>query len=119
MIGRLLLCAVFAASAGCGQSELELGERIYLQGTGRRASRLSAGTAMVGQSGPGCAVCHGREGKGASCRPVCFTGAAPALTSDVLKARGYDKQSLRRAIADGLDPSGREFSYLHAALGPE
>lgn len=112
MIGRLLLCAIFVASAGCGQSELELGERIFLQGRGAD-TRLDyrQGPPWLARAGQGCAVCHGREGQGRIVQAGTLTGAAPALTSDVLKARGYDKQSLRRAIADGLDPSGREFSY--------
>lgn len=56
-------------------------------------------------------MCHGVEGQGRVVQAGTLTGAAPALTSDVLKARGYDKQSLRRAIVDGLDPSGRQLSY--------
>ena len=112
MIGRLLLCAVFVASAGCGQSELELGERIFLQGRGAD-TRLDyrQGPPWLARAGQGCAVCHGREGQGRVVQAGKLTGAAPALTGDALRARGYDQSSLRRAIVDGLDPSGREFSY--------
>lgn len=112
MIGRLLLCAVFVASAGCGQSELELGERIFLQGRGAD-TRLDyrQGPPWLARAGQGCAVCHGREGQGRVVQAGKLTGAAPALTGDALRARGYDQSSLRRAIVDGFDPSGREFSY--------
>ncbi|HOP17801.1 MAG TPA: cytochrome c [Gammaproteobacteria bacterium] len=114
MTGRRwpLLWVALVASAGCGQSELELGERIYLQGRGEGA-RLDyrQGPTWLARAGQGCAVCHGVEGQGRVVQAGTLTGAAPALTSDVLKARGYDKQSLRRAIVDGLDPSGRQLSY--------
>ena len=114
MTGRrwTLLWVALVASAGCGQSELELGERIYLQGRGEGA-RLDyrQGPAWLARADQGCAVCHGFEGQGRVVQAGTLTGAAPALTSDVLKARGYDKQSLRRAIVDGLDPSGRQLSY--------
>jgi hypothetical protein len=29
----------------------------------------------------------------------------------VLEARGYDEDSLHRALTDGVDPHGREFHY--------
>lgn len=107
-----LLWAAFVMSAGCGQDEHELGERIYLQGRGEDG-RLDyrQGPAWLAKAGQGCAVCHGGDGQGRIVQAGTLTGAAPALTRDVLEARGYDRQTLRRAIVNGLDPSGRQFGY--------
>lgn len=100
------------------------GERIYFTGNSVSGSPISSSTgpSMTGMHrqmhGGGCAVCHGADREGKQLWPQ-FWITAPALTTDSLfadKHTGdghddhgtYDSGSLRRAIMDGLDPSGEQ-----------
>lgn len=108
----LLAGAALLGLVACNPLPGELGERIYQTG-------LGADSRIVYEQGPrwlhtargGCAVCHGREGQGLAMRAGDAAGAAPPLTADYLSARGYDRESLGRAITLGVDPGGRAFSY--------
>lgn len=104
-----LLCLGLTA---CSPPPEDLGERIYQQGFG-------AGGRIAYEQGPGwlrmaragCAACHGRDGQGLAMRAGDARGAAPPLTAEYLAARGYERDSLGRAITRGIAPDGREFSY--------
>ena len=98
------------------------GARIYLNGTSASGAAITArgGTSMMSHHrqmhGGGCAICHGANREGKRLWPQ-FWIAAPALTAAALLGDGhadhghenhggYDDESLRRAITDGLDPAG-------------
>ena len=68
--------------------------------------------------GSGCATCHGADREGGRLMPQ-FWIVAPALVSESLFGEGhasfgdhdnhdtYDEASLRNAITQGIDPSGK------------
>ncbi|TNF90818.1 MAG: cytochrome c [Gammaproteobacteria bacterium] len=101
------------------------GERIYFSGTSASGQAIiaSGGSSMMSRHrqmhGGGCAVCHGAEREGKRLWPQ-FWIKAPALTaealfSDKLEHEGhtdhgnYDTESLRMAIAAGVNPKGEPF----------
>jgi mono/diheme cytochrome c family protein len=89
------------------------GQRIFLSGVGtngqdipRSASRVSQGSLMMG--GGGCGSCHGASGLGGQIRMM--TGAAvdaPNITYDALIEDGFTDATIRQAIRDGVDESGK------------
>jgi mono/diheme cytochrome c family protein len=101
------------------------GERIYFTGVSASGKTISSrgGDAAMGMHrqmhGGGCATCHGVEREGRRLMPR-FWIKAPALTSDALFGDddhkqdstghgdhgNYDAVSVRRAITEGVDPSG-------------
>jgi len=113
---RLTLAGTFGAilllSAGCGSRERSLGERIYLDGAGTEGRLLyTQGPEWLRLAGVGCVACHGERGEGLVVRASGVTGAAPAVGWKALQRRGYDEMTLRRALAEGVDPQGRELHY--------
>lgn len=112
VIGILLLVLLLPLILACEQDPRELGERIYHSGTGLDG-RLAyqQGPGWLRHTRHGCAVCHGPAGQGKVVRAGEVTGAAPAVTADALRARGYDATSLRRVIRDGVSPEGRALHY--------
>lgn len=90
-----------------------VGERIYLSGVGadgreisRKAAAVSQGSLMMG--GGGCGSCHGRDGRGGAIKMM--TGVAietPDVTYDALAKEGFTDATIKRAIRDGLDESGK------------
>jgi mono/diheme cytochrome c family protein len=104
--------AILALSAGCEPGGPSLGERIYLDGAGVEG-RLpyTQGPEWLRFAGVGCVACHGEQGEGLVVRASGVTGAAPAVSWEALQARGYDETTLQRALAEGVDPHGREFHY--------
>lgn len=105
------------------------GERIYFTGTSASGKAIiaSGGNSMMSRHrrmhGGGCALCHGAEREGRRLWPQ-FWIEAPVLTAEALfsdshenEGHGdhgnYDSESLRRAIATGLNPAGES---LDAAM---
>jgi cytochrome c oxidase subunit 2 len=95
------------------------GERIYYTGVGSSGNPVTytGGNMHLRMMGGGCATCHGASRAGARMMPQ-FWLVAPPLTRDALfehhddgsghgKHVDYDAATLRRAIARGLDPSGK------------
>jgi len=89
------------------------GERIYLTGVGtdgqdipRSAPRVSQGSLMMG--GGGCGSCHGADGRGGTIRMMTGTAIkAPDVTYGALIGAGFTDATIRTAIRDGLDESGK------------
>jgi cytochrome c oxidase subunit 2 len=95
------------------------GERIYYTGVGSSGDPVTytGGNMHLRMMGGGCATCHGASRAGARMMPQ-FWLVAPPLTRDALfddhddgsghgEHVSYDAETLRRAIARGLDPSGK------------
>lgn len=108
----LAACSLIALLGGCERSQLALGQQIYFDGAGE-SGRIghTQGPEWMRFAGVGCIACHGEQGEGLVVTAAGVTGAAPAVTWDALKARGYDEASLRRALQEGIDPHGREFQH--------
>lgn len=103
------------------------GERIYFTGSSISGSAISASGGSghmnlhMRMHGTGCASCHGAEREGKRLWPQ-FWIKAPALTAEVLFESdahdedghgdhgSYDDESLRRAISQGIDPSGEQLN---------
>lgn len=94
------------------------GERIYFTGfsTSGEPVTYSGGNMHLQMMGGGCATCHGASRRGARMMPQ-FWLVAPPLTRDALFAEhkgeqehgvhdSYDLETLQRAIARGMTPSG-------------
>ena len=89
------------------------GERIYLTGVGadgqaisRTAPRVSQGALMMG--GGGCASCHDADGRGGTIKMMTGTAVkAPDVTYGALIGAGFTDATIRTAIRDGLDESGK------------
>ena len=102
--------AIFAVS--CGSDPTALGSRIYLTGQAETGPlNYELGPDWFGLTKLGCQACHGPAGHGQVVRAGAVTGAAPPLTRNALARRGYDEATLRRAIIEGLDVTGRPMSY--------
>jgi cytochrome c oxidase subunit II len=100
------------ALAGCGWGGKSPGQQIYADGAGAAGPiTYSQGPDWLRFAGGGCAVCHGNRGQGLTMQAGGVTGVAPPVNWQALEARGYDEESLRRALTDGVDPHGREFHY--------
>ena len=95
------------------------GERIYFTGVGSSGDPVTytGGNIHLRMMGGGCATCHGASRAGARMMPQ-FWLVAPPLTRDALfdnhdddSGHGehvdYNVKSLQRAIASGLDSSGK------------
>jgi cytochrome c oxidase subunit II len=88
------------------------GKRIYFEGVGDAGPvGYTEGPDWLRFAGANCAVCHGNRGQGLSVQAGGVTGVAPPVTRAALAERGYDEAALRRALAKGVDPDGREFHY--------
>ena len=58
--------------------------------------------------GGGCASCHGADGKGGTIRMMVGPAIkAPDVTYDALIKAGFADATIRKAIVDGLDESGK------------
>lgn len=96
-----------------------VGELIWLTGVGtdgreisHTAPRVSQGALMMG--GGGCGSCHAADGRGGTIRMMTGTAIkAPDVTYDALIKAGFTDTTIRKAITDGLDESGKE---LDAAM---
>ena len=104
---------MMGGSGSTAGSYSSVGQRIWLTGVGsngqdiqRTAPRVSQGALMMG--GGGCASCHGTDGKGGTVQMM--TGPAiqaPDVTYSALIKAGFTDATIRRAITDGLDESGK------------
>jgi cytochrome c oxidase subunit II len=89
------------------------GQRIFLAGVGsdgqaipHTASSVARSSLMMG--GGGCASCHGANGRGGTLKMMSGTAIqAPDVTYDALIKNGFTDVTVRRAIRDGLDESGK------------
>ena len=89
------------------------GQRIFLAGVGsdgqpiaRTASRVARSSLVMG--GGGCASCHGADGRGGTLTTMNGTAIkAPDVIFDALVKGGFTDATIRRAILNGLDESGR------------
>lgn len=108
-------------SGSGANSYSSVGERIYLSGVGtdgqefsRSAPRVSQGALMM--SGRGCASCHGADGRGGTIKMMTGTAIkAPDVTYGALIVDGFTDATIRKAIRDGLDESGKR---LDEAMPP-
>jgi mono/diheme cytochrome c family protein len=90
-----------------------IGQRIWLTGVGadgreiaHSAPRVSLGALMMG--GGGCGSCHGPDGRGGTIRMMTGTAiTAPDVTYAALTKAGFTDATIRTAIRDGLDESGK------------
>ena len=90
-----------------------VGQRIWLTGVGsdgrevaRSAPRASLGALMMG--GGGCGSCHGADGRGGTIRMMTGTAiVAPDVTYAALIKAGFTDATIRKAIRDRLDESGK------------
>lgn len=104
-----------------------VGEKIYYEGIGSDGSPISftRGPHWLGRMGEkGCVACHGVGGKGGF--PLMMTSTmATDITYDSLisgkhhrQVEGdeeeipYSDETIKKAIAQGLDPSGKKFSRI-------
>ena len=99
------------------------GERIYFTGTSasRRPITFSGGNMHMQMRGGGCVTCHDVDRQGGIRVMPRFWVVAPPITPKALfgdhdaEANGhgdhasYTEASLRRAITEGIDPSGQPF----------
>jgi len=105
--GSLLTAALLAVSAGCTQHK-PLGESIFHDGRGEHGRLAFAqGPKWLAHGAFGCATCHAPDGTGRTVRAGKISGSAPSITAGALLAKGYDRQLLRRALAQGTSPDGR------------
>lgn len=108
----VVLGAAAALLAGCGPRGERLGQQIYQQGAGASGQlAFSQGPDWLRFVDANCAVCHGLDGRGLAMQAGDVAGAAPAVTWTALTMRGYDAQSLRQALAEGVTPDSRVLSY--------
>lgn len=114
-----LALVVGHVAVGAELTELEqAGKRLFLSGESPSGARLDARIGMAGLTLAGAAVacgnCHGEDGRGRA-----ESGVVPPdiRWSELVKPYGhhhdsgrrhgpFDEQSLRRAVFDGVDPSG-------------
>jgi hypothetical protein len=103
----LLIGALLAVSAGCTQDQ-PLGESIFHDGRGEHGRlAFTQGPNWLAHGEFGCATCHAPDGTGRTVRAGKVTGSAPSITAETLLAKGYDRQALGRALANGTTPDGR------------
>ncbi|MCB1775204.1 MAG: c-type cytochrome [Gammaproteobacteria bacterium] len=103
-----LLAGLLAACTGPTNS---LGERLYLDGRGQQGKvAFSRGPRWLSRGDFGCATCHGEHGEGRFVRAGTIAASAPPVSRLVLRARGYDRETLRRAITEGVSAEGRALS---------
>ncbi|MDI3326192.1 cytochrome c [Pontibacterium granulatum] len=96
------------------------GERIYYTGKSQTGSVITyqSGTMHAQMHRTSCASCHGNDRKGQRLYPRFWIVAPPltrlALFQDHDDGHGdhqsYDKESLKRAIRQGIDPSGEQLN---------
>lgn len=104
---------MMGGSGSGANSYPSLGERIFLSGVGadgqdisRSAPRVSQGALMMG--GGGCGSCHGADGRGGTIKMMTGTAIkAPDVTYGALIGDGFTDATIREAIRDGLDESGK------------
>ena len=102
---------MMGGSGATGSSSV--GQRIWLTGVGsdgreiaRSAPRVSLGALMMG--GGGCGSCHGADGRGGTIRMMTGTSiTAPDVTYAALIKAGFTDATIRTAIRNGLDESGK------------
>lgn len=100
------------------------GERIYLTGQSNRGTQIRAvgGHHHTQMHGGGCATCHGGDREGGASMWPWFWKTAPALTPAALQGDdhqddghshpSYTRQSLKRAITEGVNPEGKALDEL-------
>jgi cytochrome c1 len=111
-VGPWLTVSLALLSVSCGLDNVALGKRIYQSGEGTKGYlSYQQGPDWLALAKRGCQACHGPAGQGRVVRAGTVTGTAPPLTPDAMVERGYDEITLRRAITEGLDVSGRPMSY--------
>jgi len=111
-VAPCLTVSLALLSVSCESDNIALGKRIYQDGEGT-AGYLSyqQGPDWLALAKRGCQACHGPAGQGRVVKAGAVTGTAPPMTRNAMVKRGYDEITLRRAITEGLDVSGRLMSY--------
>jgi mono/diheme cytochrome c family protein len=105
-------CVMLALATGCEREGSSLGRQIYVDGAGPDGRiAYTQGPDWLRFAGVGCVACHGERGQGMTVQASGVTGVAPPVAWAALSERGYDEATLRRALAEGVDPHGREFQY--------
>jgi hypothetical protein len=106
-----VLCCLAVLLTGCDGRDEEPGEKIYRDGRGVRDSiGFSQGPRWLSHGTFGCATCHGEQGQGRFVRAGMIAATAPPVSYRALRARGYDRAALRRAITEGVSVEGRLLS---------
>src|SRR5450759_2063567 len=96
-----------------GASYSSDGQRLYLTGVGvngqtvpHSAPPVSQGALMMG--GGGCGSCHGANGRGGTIQMMMGPAIkAPDITYPALIKAGFTDATIRAAIRDGLDETGK------------
>ncbi|HSM85646.1 MAG TPA: ABC transporter substrate-binding protein, partial [Candidatus Limnocylindrales bacterium] len=120
----LVVAVLWLTAAGVLRAQdgddADVGKQIYTKGeSGSKTpveAVLAGGTTRIPASLMPCASCHGADGQGrpeGGVTPSNITWdilSAPLTSSDPLARNrpAYDMKSLRRAIAEGVDPAGNE-----------
>lgn len=105
---RLVLAATLALAAPAVAQPVDPGARaLFLQGEGAEV-RLSSGSVSLPAAAFPCANCHGIDAMGGR---EGTTQIPPIRWSDLARPTAdrpaYDAETLIRAVAEGVDPSGR------------
>jgi hypothetical protein len=101
------------------------GERIYFTGQSETGPRITSQLSGMHRMPPGrsaCADCHGADGRGGTVRMMMSSFEAPdiryhTLTEDAHSADHpdhppYTDEDIKRAITEGIDPSGEPLESL-------
>ena len=121
----LAMAQAVAGGAFAQHADAQTGRRIYLEGRSDAApitARRAGGLATQGAEAA-CANCHRRSALGGAegrsyvppiDAPSLFSATAPGTGAAAagLGRAAYTEASLRRALSDGVDPSGRVLDYL-------
>jgi len=106
------LWTLAALVSGCTGQSGSLGERIYRDGHGARGKlEVSQGPQWFSHGTFGCVTCHGENGQGRFVRAGAVVASAPPVSHAVLRARGYDRSTLARAILSGIAVDGTALNY--------
>ena len=124
-IGLVLLgaCSDSMHTSYFKESYSSNGERIYLTGQSSRGTqiRVVGGHHHMQMHGGGCATCHGGDREGGASMWPWFWKTAPALTPAALQGDhqndghshpSYNRQSLKQAITEGINPEGDALDEL-------
>ena len=126
IIGLVLLgaCSDSMHTSYFKESYSSNGERIYLTGQSNRGTQIRAvgGHHHMQMHGGGCATCHGEDREGGASMWPWFWKTTPALTPAALQGNdheddghshpSYTRQSLKRAIIEGINPEGETLDAL-------
>lgn len=123
MMGRGMMQGFPGGNIGRDYSKLKHesnGERIYLTATSASGRPITHQMpAMMGRtrmSGMACVDCHGVDGQGGTIAMMMWRVEVPNITQQHLTEEEedhppYTRETIKRAITQGLDPAGKRLSW--------